>query len=192
MFICNFKLNGAKLARICFICILVVVLLILCFSVYKIFSKTKNEELKIDEEVLDYETACVKKDGILEISPKNYTNVLQAVHNDVDSYVSCKLHFSGYVYRLLDFDPNQFVLARDMLVSDDKSQTLVVGFLCSYDNAMDFEEGTWVDLTGTITKEDFHGEIPVIKVESIEKIDKPEEPYVFPPDRTYIPTSFMF
>lgn len=117
---------------------------------------------------------------------------MQAVHNDIDSYVGCKLHFSGYIYRLIDFDQNQFVLARDMLVSDDKSQTLVVGFLCTYEKAMSFDEGTWVELSGTITKDNFHGEIPLIKVDCIEKIDKPEDPYVFPPDRTYIPTSFMF
>lgn len=192
MFICNFKLNGSKFAKICFICILLTVLLIFCFSIYSIFVSKKNNDLEIDEEVLNNGTACQKKDGVLEIEPKNYTNVLQAVHNDVNSYVGCKLHFSGYVYKLLDFESNQFVLARDMLVSEDKSQTLVVGFLCSYVNAMDFEEGTWVDLTGTITKEDFHGEIPVIQVESINRIDKPEDSYVYPPDRTYIPTSFVF
>lgn len=166
--------------------------MILCFSIYKIFSKPKDLESDSCEEIFSDGTACEKRDGVLKIDPKNYTNILQAVNNDVDSYIGCKLHFSGYVYRLLDFEPNQFVLARDMLVSEDKSQTLVVGFLCSCDNAMDFEEGTWVDLTGIITKEDFHGEIPVVKVDKIKKIDKPEDSYVYPPDRTYIPTSFMF
>ena len=192
MFICNLKVNGSKIAKISFICILVIVLLILCFSVYKIFSDRQNIDSDSSESLSDYGTACEKKNGILEIDAKNYTNILQAVHNDVDSYIGCKLHFSGYVYRLLDFEPNQFVLARDMLVSEDKSQTLVVGFLCSFDKAMDFEEGTWIDLIGTITKEDFHGEIPVINVQSVEKIDKPESPFVYPPDRTYIPTSFIF
>lgn len=192
MFICNLKLNGSKIAKISFVCVLIIVLLILCFSIYQIFSTPKNMEANSNEEKLNNGTACEKKDGILEIDPKSYTNILQAVHDDVDSYVGCKLHFSGYVYRLLDFEPNQFVIARDMIVSDDKSQTLVVGFLCTYDKAMDFEEGTWIDLTGIIIKEDFHGEIPVIDVQSIEKINKPDNPYVNPPDRTYIPTSSIF
>ena len=192
MFVCNFKLNGSKLAKISFISILIIVVIVFSVSIYKIFIKTKINESKVDEEFLDDETSCIKSNGVLEIEPKNYTNILQAVHDNIDSYVGCKLHFSGYVYRLIDFDPNQFVLARDMLVSDDKSQTLVVGFLCSYDDAMSFEEGTWVDLTGTITKEDFHGEIPVIQVDSISQINVPDDVYVYPPDRTYIPTSFMF
>lgn len=192
MFICNLKLNGSRLARVCFISILIIVVIIFSISVYKIFIKPKTNNSQIDSEALSDGTSCIKNDGVLEIQPKNYTNILQAVHDDIDSYIGCKLHFSGYVYRLIDFDPNQFVLARDMLVSDDKNQTLVVGFLCSYDSAMSFEEGTWVDLTGTITKEDFHGEIPVIKVDSIQKIDVPDDVYVYPPDRTYIPTSFMF
>ena len=191
MFVCNFKFNGSKLAKIFFFSILVVVISIFSVSVYKIFVKPKMQISNVEDFSND-ETTCEKKDGILEISSKNYTNILQAVHNDINSYIGCSLHFSGYVYKLLDFEPNQFVLARDMLVSDDKSQTLVVGFLCSYDDAMSFEEGTWVDLTGTITKEDFHGEIPVINVDNIKKIDKPSDAYVYPPDRTYIPTSFMF
>lgn len=192
MFVCNFKLNSSKLAKISFFSILVVVIIIFSVSVYKIFVKPQMPISNMEDYFSNDETPCEKKDEVLEISSQNYTNILQAVHNDIDSYIGCKLHFSGYVYKLLDFEPNQFVLARDMLVSDDKSQTLVVGFLCSYDDAMSFEEGTWVDLTGTITKEDFHGEIAVIKVDTITKIAAPDDIYVYPPDRTYIPTSNIF
>ena len=192
MFICNFKLNGLKLAKLCFISILIIVIIIFSISIYRIFIKPKIDSQKAESEITSDGTSCIKNEDILEIESKNYTNILQAVHDNIDSYIGCKLHFSGYVYRLIDFDSNQFVLARDMLVSDDKNQTLVVGFLCSYDDAMSFEEGTWVDLTGTITKEDFHGEIPVVKVDNIKKIDIPDDVYVYPPDGTYIPTSFMF
>lgn len=87
-------------------------------------------------------------------------------------------------------DECQFVLARDMVVSSD-FQTVVVGFLCSLDNARDFKDGTWVTLAGTITKGYYHGDIPVIEVSDINEISKPKDVYVYPPDDYYIPTASL-
>lgn len=49
--------------------------------------------------------------------------------------------------------------------------------------------GVGLILPGTITKGNYHGEIPVIEINSIEKIEKPEDEYVYPPDETYVTTS---
>jgi len=79
-----------------------------------------------------------------------------------------------------------------MIISSD-FQTVVVGFLCNYNKAKDFEDGTWIEITGTITKGTYHGEMPVIDIENIQKIEKPSDEYVYPPDDDYIPTSsFMW
>ena len=77
-----------------------------------------------------------------------------------------------------------------MVVSSD-FQTVVVGFLCSCDNASTFKDGTWVNLSGEITKGYYHGDIPIIKIEKIEEIEKPTDIYVYPPDDFYIPTSSL-
>lgn len=118
----------------------------------------------------------------------NYTNILKSVHDNPDEYIGQKIKFSGYVYRVIDFTEKEFVLARNMVVSSD-FQTVVVGFLCSYDKAQDFEDGTWIEITGTIKKGIYHGEMPVIDIEKIQKIEKPSDEYVYPPDDDYIPTS---
>jgi len=118
----------------------------------------------------------------------NYTNILKSVHDNPDEYLGQKIKFSGYVYRIIDFTEKEFVLARDMIISSD-FQTVVVGFLCNYNNAKDFEDGTWVEITGTITKGTYHGQMPVIDIENIQKIKKPSDEYVYPPDDNYIPTS---
>ena len=102
-----------------------------------------------------------------------------------------KIHFTGYVYRVYDFTETQFVLARNMIVSSD-NQTLVVGFLCNYKNAKDFADSTWVEITGKITKGDYHGDIPVIEIKEMKTCDKPSDEYVYPPDDMYIPTSALF
>ena len=78
-----------------------------------------------------------------------------------------------------------------MIVSSD-NQTLVVGFLCDYKNASEFSDNTWVEITGKITKGDYHGDIPVIEIQEMKTCDKPEEEFVYPPDDMYIPTSALF
>lgn len=78
------------------------------------------------------------------------------------------------------------------MIIGSNMQTLIVGFLVNYDKAKDFELNSWVEVTGTISKGDYHGSIPVINVEEIKKVDKPKDVYVRPPDDTYVPTSIVF
>lgn len=133
--------------------------------------------------------SCIPKNVISQISPKNYTNTLKTVHENIDSYVGKKICFTGYVYRVLDLQDNQFVLARDMIINSN-FQTVVVGFLCEYDEAKNFEDNTWVQVSGEIYKGDYHGDMPIIKVTDIKAVDKPsQEEYVYPPDDSYIPTA---
>lgn len=44
---------------------------------------------------------------------------------------------------------------------------------------------------GKITKGYYHVDIPIIKVDNIEKVNKPQNPLVYPPDDFYIPTSSL-
>ena len=50
-------------------------------------------------------------------------------------------------------------------------------------------DNTWIEITGTIEKGDYHGDIPIIKVTSLKEVEKPIDEYVYPPDDTYIPTN---
>ena len=92
------------------------------------------------------------------------------------------------MYRVLDLKENQFVLARDMIISSDY-QSVIVGFLCEYDKAKDFQDNTWIEITGEITKGNYHGDMPIVKITNINKVNKPNDEYVYPPDENYIPTS---
>lgn len=75
-----------------------------------------------------------------------------------------------------------------MIISSN-SQYVVVGFLCEFENAKDFKDDTWVNITGEITKGNYHGDMPIIKITHIENTEKPSEEYVYPPDDSYIPTA---
>ena len=118
MFIYNVKVNGSKLFKLFFTAIIVLVICILCFVTFRVFGGASKEVTSAD-------MSCIPQNSISNISSNNYTNILKAVHDDIDSYVGVKIHFTGYVYRLADFTDTQFVLARDMVISSD-FQTVVV------------------------------------------------------------------
>ena len=173
MFVFNVKVNGNKLFKIFFICMFIILLTILSIVIFKIFSGSKNIG-KITNKVNTIESS-------------NYTNVLKAVHENIDNYVGVEISFTGYVYRVLDLKDNQFVLARDMIISSD-FQSVIVGFLCEYEKANEFDDNTWVEITGQIYKGNYHGDMPILKVTKMNKVNKPNDEYVYPPDETYIPT----
>ena len=176
MFIYNFKLNAKLITKIVFVIIGLIISIYFLASAWNIYTSS----FKVKDEI--------KEENIINITPDNYTNILKAVHDDLDTYIGKKICFTGYIYRMYDFNENEFVLARDMIISSD-NKTLVVGFLCDYNNANIFENNSWVEITGEITKGSYHGDIPVIKIKEIKKIDKPKENVnVYPPSSTYIPT----
>lgn len=179
MFVYNLKINEIKTFRIIVISIIIIALLILSLSIYNFYSKSNF----ILNDSLPY-------NSVTSINPNNYTNILKQVYDDIDTYVGQSINFTGYIYKLNDFKDTEFVLARDMLINSD-SQSVVVGFLCSYDNAKNFKEGTWVNVTGEIIKGYYHNEIPVIDINKIEETTKPEEEFVYPPNDAYIPTSVI-
>lgn len=179
MFIYNLKVNGNKLFKFVIIFIVLIALLVLSLSVYNFSYKSKfiiNDTLP--------------ENSVAKIESNQYTSVLKEVYEDINTYVGQSINFTGYIYKLYDLKDSEFILARDMLINSD-SQSVVVGFLCSYDKAKDFKEGTWVNVTGTIIKGYYHNEIPVIDITKMEETQKPDDAYVYPPDGTYIPTSVI-
>ena len=180
MFIYNIKINGKAIVKILFAIIAIIITIYFCISAYKIY----NNSFKIRDEIAEPD--------VIYLTTENYTNILKSVHDDIDSYVGKKICFSGYIYRTLDFKETEFVLARDMIISSDV-QTLIVGFLCDFKKAKEFENESWVEITGEITKGNYHGEMPVIEIKDIKRIEKPQNDiYVSPPDDNYVPTSAMF
>lgn len=182
MFILNFKLNKNLLSKTFFTLMIIIILIIFIIGIYLIFIKPNNSFTISDS---------IKSEEIFQITNNNYATILNASNKDIDSYIGCKVQITGYIYRLIDFKDNQFVIARDMLLPNN-SQTLIIGFLCEYDNSTDFADGQWVNLIGEIKKGDFNGEIPILNILEINVTDIPEDIYVLPPDNTYIPTINMF
>lgn len=179
MFICNVKINSKNIVKIAFIIMSIIITIFFIISIYKILSESfkVRDEMQIPE--------------ISYIEASNYTNVLKSVYENLDGYVGQTICFTGYIYRNSDFQDNEFVLARDMKTSR-KNETLVVGFLCNHKNAKSFADGTWVEITGTIEKGNYHGEIPILRVLKITPTTEPQDAQVDLPDETYVPTAVIY
>ena len=184
MFVYNFKVNRTSIFKCILIIAALIFIILFGIAVYRIVSASLGgtNNFKVNDSIFQGEVASLTAD--------NYTDVLKMVHDDLDTYIGQKIKFSGYVYRAPDFTDCEFVLARNMLVNNN-SQSLIVGFLCNYDDIKSYPDNTWIEITGEITKGDYHGEIPVIKITQINKIQKPDDEFVYPPDDTYIPTSVI-
>ena len=179
MFIYNIKLNSKNIVKIAFAIMSIIITIFFIISIYKIISET----IRIKDEI--------KTPDVTYVEPKNYTNILKEVYEDLDTYIGQTICFTGYVYRNSDFDENYFVLARDMQTSQE-NKTLIVGFLCDCKDSKNFQDGTWVEITGTIEKGNYHGEIPMLKITNIKEVSEPGEKIVPLPDDTYVPTAVIF
>ncbi len=180
MFVYNVKINGSKTFKYFFAFIVLLVIIIIGIVSFKVFNGASNASPEL--------SSCLPQNKVTKLTVSNYATVLKAVHENVDNYIGVKISFTGYIYRVSDLYENQFVLARNMIISSD-FQSVIVGFLCESENAKEFENETWVELTGEITKGNYHGNMPIVKVTDIKKVDKPNEEFVYPPDESYIPTS---
>lgn len=173
MFI-NIKLG--KLFKIFFIIVAIVIAIFFLISVYRIIIKSGKS------------STSNKSDEVIEITVNNYTNVLKAVHDNIDEYIGKKIKFTGYIYRVFDLTDTQFVLARNMIINSN-NQAVIVGFLCNSVDASNFSNNTWVEVTGIITKGNYHGDMPIIEAIEINSTDCPNDEFVYPPDDSFIPTN---
>lgn len=184
MVVFNIKVDKKSIFKT-LLAIMFVVCITLCIvGAYMLFmNKYDNEFNNIDDNIPQNE--------ISEISGENYTNILQAVHKNIDTYIGQKVSFIGYVYKAESFSDNQFVIARDMDIGNN--QTLIVGFLCNYENAKNLPSKTWVKIVGQIDCCNYNGSnIPILNIISLENTTKPANSTVPVPDDEYVPTAVIY
>ena len=174
MFVCNVKMNSNVMKKIGIFIIAFTVAVVFIIVGYKFYNATSKITVKDEIDI-----------SKLEVNSNNYTSILKDSHENIDKYIGKEIKFTGFVYRLYDFNDNQFVLARQMIISSD-NHAVVVGFLSECDNATQFKNGSWIEVEGTIEKGFYHGDIPVVKIKNIKETNIPKDEFVYPPDDTYI------
>lgn len=163
MFICNVKISIKKI-----MIILAIIVISIAVSIeLELFGGNNKKNINIYTDSFDY-----------VITESNFTNMLKNIHENINENIGKTVSISGFVFTMPDFKDNYFVCGRNMILSGNDK---VVGFLCNYENASDLLESEWVEVTGTIEKGFYQTDMPVIKVETINKITAPENTFVNPP-----------
>lgn len=185
MFVFNVKVSKMKIFKMILAIMAIICLSLAGMGILKIYqSGEKNQETIFGGD-------CMPSGDVAYLTDENYTNVLKEVHENLENYVGQKICYTGYVYRVPEIEKNQFILARDMNL-ENMNQTVIVGFLCSCENANDFDTYSWVRATGTIEKGNYFGEIPCIHITEIEKCDAPENSIVPEPKENFIQTAVIY
>ena len=108
MFIYNLKINNKFITKLFIVLSIIIILFIIFYCIYTIFFKNVQN---VDDDI--------KTQDVYELNETNYTNVLKSSNEDIDSYTGLKVKITGYVYRILGFNENQFVIARDMKFNEN-------------------------------------------------------------------------
>ena len=158
MFVINFKLNIKKILLVCFA-------LGLAIAAIVEFSN------------IDTATVSSKKDKAYDylIDENNFCEAIKNIHNNIDENINKTIKISGFVFRMPDFKDTYFVCGRNVIKD---SEDMVAGILCETNDASKLLDNEWVEITGIISKCDYNGEMPLIKVGSIEKITAPNNTFV--------------
>ena len=105
------------------------------------------------------------------------------VFNSTDDYQTLNgepADLIGFVYREANFGEDQFMVAR-YSISCCVADASAIGIPVTWADIAALDQGQWVHVQGSFQVAEFRGdELPVLQAESIELVDQPEHPYLYP------------
>ncbi len=119
--------------------------------------------------------------GVIEVTDENFTAVLTSLYLAPSDYSGKEIVLRGFVYRQPDFAAHQFGLVR-FVVNCCTADAVLGGIICEAEEELNYADGSWLQVRGIVAL-DGHDEqeIPVLKVISMEPVEEPANPYVYPP-----------
>lgn len=86
----------------------------------------------------------VPKLGTIKMTSENYSEILKKIHDSPYEYENKKIEMVGYVFRGNDFNIDQIVVARDMLINESESR--IIGFLCESPQVQELSNNEWISV----------------------------------------------
>ena len=143
---------------------------------------TYDEEAFYKEAFSDMFGENTSADGndMIIVDTENYVTWMDDIYDNLEKYQGRKIQLTGFVYKEPQYEKNQFVSARLMMVCC-AADIQTIGFLCSYENAAVLEADDWVRIEGTIEEGQFEGNpLAMVAVEKITPTEEPERSFVYP------------
>ncbi|WP_062107586.1 TIGR03943 family putative permease subunit [Bacillus niameyensis] len=141
---------------------------------------TSEDQEKLKNELLNSERIVV--------DDNRYLAILNILHEYPSLFVGKEIEIVGFAYKEPDFEDDQFVIAR-FGVSCCVADASVYGIISTMDEigSIQYEEDQWIRVTGKLSTTIMNDwELPLLQVTNEEKINEPENPYVY---EYYIPLS---
>lgn len=134
-----------------------------------------TEAKSVDELFLE---GLLNRDKIV-VRDDEYSKITNYIETNLDKFAGKQIEMVGFVYREPDFKPDQMAISR-FTVSCCVADLQVMGTLATGEAAKQLKNDEWVKVTGTIGKQKRDGqEIPEIKINQLEKIEAPSDPYIY-------------
>lgn len=142
-----------------------------------------NEENNLTDrdKIIDEDANNLTFEGnTIAINDDNFLSWNNELYMNIDDYIDNNIEMKGFVLKDNRFKQNEFVSARLLMVCC-AADMQPVGILCRYDKASELETDSWIKVYGTLKSDMVDGEkVPVIEVKNIEKIEKPENEFLYP------------
>ncbi|MEB9946112.1 TIGR03943 family protein [Bacillus cereus] len=115
----------------------------------------------------------------LQVKDKDYVQTMNVIGQNVNWFKGKEITFLGFIYKDKDVRGNKAVVAR-YGITCCIADASVWGMIVTGQNVEKIPEETWVKITGLLDETTYKGTVfPLVKVNKIEKINKPNEPYVY-------------
>lgn len=117
---------------------------------------------------------------LIKVTNLNYTEAVSEINNFPQDYTGKNVVMTGFVFRSPGLTSNQFSLVRYVIMCCT-ADSLPYGVMCETAAGKNYADGTWLTVEGVIKMSKYEdGEVPTVKITSMQQIDVPKDPYVYP------------
>lgn len=106
---------------------------------------------------------------------KNYVHYLEDLSKNLDKHIGKKVKITGFILKDEKLDNNEFVITR-MLMNCCAADSQVLGIAARGENVDSLHDDQWITVEGKISAK---GKQPIILIQKLNKIEKPDNPYIY-------------
>ncbi|GGA47502.1 TIGR03943 family putative permease subunit [Paenibacillus physcomitrellae] len=117
----------------------------------------------------------------VDLTDKTYLKGMEAIYNFPDQFMDKTLSFDGFIYNGEQVSNHEYFVFRFGFIHC-VADSGVFGMLVDFPEGTDLQDDQWVHVSGHLGTElyqPFKQTIPVLKVDKWDKIDAPDDPYVY-------------
>ncbi|OIJ15678.1 TIGR03943 family protein [Anaerobacillus arseniciselenatis] len=117
------------------------------------------------------------------MSKENFSSYSDVLFQNPEIFKNKQIFLEGFILKGEQLKENEYVVGR-FLITHCVADATVIGILSEFKDGVTFPDNSWVKLLGTVNVANHNDKkLPLIKVTHWKLTEKPEEPYVYPPQK---------